>query len=348
MKRPGLIFDHSGLFTPQSCRADLFDSLLSPIHTLEMRNFLSAVFILMGVGISTAEAASQKVFQSGSAPNSCKLAKFVGGKWTLVNEREVNGRAITNITASQANADFSNFKYQNTWFATRNDCIKDGVGIAGGSLSDTSMSGSMPYYVELKLQKYLIMGSNTGASTTTSGSVVATADAYASSIGFEGRFGYRMKSGRVVFLDIASLSAGQNIAYSGAITGTPKVSDSILKVNVGYQITFTRSSLRPYFAGSLGYAKLSGTIVGDVATSGGGGTLGVAYSASGFDLAVEGGILEELSSHWSVVESLGFTYLSLSPKIDQSNASGIDPLNSLIIARGYSHLTLAVGARYSF
>jgi len=163
-------------------------------------------------------------------------------------------------------------------------------------------------------------------------------------VGFEGRFGYKLKSGKVLFLDLASLGANQNFAYSGNLSGSPKASDSIFKVVVGILIPFSHSSLHPYFGASLGFAKLSGTITGDVGI----GTIGVAYSASGFDLGIETGLVKEFNTHWSLVGSLGFTYLSLDPKTDQSNVLALFPTGASVLTRGYSHITVGVGARYSF
>jgi hypothetical protein len=311
------------------------------------------VSILFGLGITSAYAANSKSFHViEGVDKGCKVAKFSGGKWVANPEQDLNGQDITNVTPSKANAEFSNFKYLGNWYAAKSECIKDAEG--GGSADSSSGSdgyvdsGSLPKsFIDLKLQKYLVMGSNTAASSTLIGGTTIASDAYKSGVGFSGRYGMHWKENKYFILDVASFSATQdNVWTGGSTTGAPQTSDSILKINVGMQMAFSKPlfGLKPYVAGSLGYAKLTGKITGPVT----GGTLGVGYSASGFDLTVEGGLVKEFSPHWSGLFSLGFTYLSLSPKVDTTNLAQLYPLNSDMPKRGYSHLTAALGARYSF
>ena len=194
-----------------------------------------------------------------------------------------------------------------------------------------------------------MMGSNTGAVAAATVSGITTASsAYTSGIGFAGRFGYLWKNNKYFILDISDLSASQTITYTNAFTGTPQVSDTILKFNVGLQTPIFSPfwGLNPYASFLVGYAKLSGTFQGTVS----GGNLGVSYSAGSIDATLEAGITKEFSRHWDALFSVGFTYLSLSPTISQVNngaALGYT-VGSAMPSRGYSHLTAALGARYVF
>jgi hypothetical protein len=200
--------------------------------------------------------------------------------------------------------------------------------------------------VDLKIQKFLMLGSNTQTVMPTNANVTDVNDSYTSGVGFEGRFAYHWKDNKYFIFDLANLPASQAAAFTGTGgTGTPTISDSILTVNVGIQIPLIKPifGLKPYVAGALGYAKLSGTITGTVS----GAPLTIGYGASGFDLMIEGGLVKEFSPNWSAVGSLGFTYEGLSPTVNVTNLAAL-PLTTALAGRSYSHLTISFGGRYSF
>jgi hypothetical protein len=122
---------------------------------------------LVLVGITSAHAAGTKTFHSIEGnEKACKLAKFLGGKWLQSNEKDLDGQEVASVTQSKSNSDFSNFKFQNAWYAAKNDCLKDS-GSADLQTGDHSVSDAAPRYaIELKIQKTLLMGSGDSASTS--------------------------------------------------------------------------------------------------------------------------------------------------------------------------------------
>jgi hypothetical protein len=319
-------------------------------HTERMTKMNFAFAVGLVLGISSAQAATGKTFHAiDGVEKGCKVAKFAGGKWVQSDEKDLDGKDVTNVTPSKANAEFSNFKIDGNWFASKTDCLRDSE-----TASDaTAAPGSMPkYFVDLKGMIPMAIGTGNSATATTvtttnpATSTVETFDKYSDSLGIDGRFGYFWKENKYFILDIATFSGSQSATYTGTFAGAPKQSDSILTVDVGIQMPFVKPlfGLKPYVAGLLGYAKLTGTNTGTQNN----GTLTVGYSGSGFNVKIEGGLVKDFTPHISGVVSLSYNYLSLSPKYDVSNNTTLYPVGSATPSRGYSNIALALGARYSF
>ncbi len=303
----------------------------------------------MTLGTSAASAASMKAFQPSESPDHpCKLAKSVGGKWIQADGKELSGQQFA-ATVSKANAEFSNFKYSGTWYAVKTECLVDagGDGSSGESAPSGSSSG-MKYFVELRAQKYLMMGAGSGGGPN--GTAGQTNSPLTSSLGIGGRIGYYWRADRVLFVDVNTLKVAQTTTYAGSPSGTTLLSDSILMVNLGMMIPFQPSyfGLVPFAAASLGYSKLTETITGTLSP---GGSITIADNASTFNAKLEGGVTYPITRHLDGVFSLAFTYMSVGTKtITESNfvSDTTEVGDKLTNAIGYSHLTAALGIRYSF
>ena len=305
---------------------------------------ITPILLALTFGISMAQAAPMQVFHpSENADHPCKLAKSVGGKWILADGKELEGHEFAS-NVSKANGDFSNFKYNGTWYAVRTECLQE-AGSGGDSSSGSGPSAGKKYYVELRGQKYLMMGA--GASGGPSGTAGQALSPLVSGIGIGARLGYYWREDKVLFLDVNTLSAAQTTTFTGSTSGDLVSADSILTINIGYQMPFKSSyfGLVPYVAGSVGYAKYTETQSGTLSP---GGLTSFTYGTSTFDVKVEGGVTYSLTSHLDGVFNLAYTYLTIGTKTvtDSNIASSIGkPITNPI---GYSYLTTALGVRYSF
>ena len=289
-----------------------------------------------------------KEFHASDSPDHpCKLAKSVGGKWLVADGSELSGQQFA-ASVSKANGDFSNFKYNGTWYAVRTECLQDaGSGSSGSEGSADSSNAGKKYYAELRAQKYLMMGAGAGGGPN--GTAGQTNSPLASSLGIGARLGYYWKEDKIIFLDINTLSAAQTTTYVGSPSGTTAVADSILMINVGLQMPFktARFGFIPYVAGSLGYAKFTETFAGTLAP---GGAIAIADSASTFNVKLEGGGTYRFTQHLDGVLSLAYTYLNIANKnITASNypAPALQVGSSSPNSLGYSHLTVGFGIRYT-
>jgi hypothetical protein len=330
---------------------ETFDSLSLHIHTQFMsKSKIAFVFLCFGISTVVYAASATKTFHSlDGVDKGCKLAKFAAGKWTQVNEKDLSGQEVSSITPSKANGDFSNFKFQNAWYASKNECLKDSDSTSNDTPSDSVMSNAPKYAIDLKIQKTLLLGSGNSASPSgTLNGVTSSSTAYSSGFGFDGRFLYHWKDNKFLFLDISNIPMSLTTSYTSGATGTSTESDSLLMINVGVQVPLIKPifGLKPYVAGYLGYTKLTGTITGPVSTGGPIGNLAIAYSGGGYDLGAEAGLVKEFSPHWNGLASLGFTYVHVNSTVSQSNLI-YTPGDSGPI-HGYSHFTLGIGARYNF
>jgi hypothetical protein len=314
--------------------------------------YFTGMFLFLG--IATAHANSEKIFQSPDInQRACKLVKFSGGKWVATVENDVDGQKVSNVSQSKANAEYSNFKWQNIWFAAKSECIKDlatAKTISDESTADIQVKKHI--FISAEVSKFLMLGNNMGVTTyAPDAGITATSTAYSSDVGFGGRVGYEFNDHCSLIFDVSHFGGSQNIQIGGNYVGADEASENILKVNVGVQAPVFHPviwDLQPYVAALVGYAHLSGQITGPIQASGGpaGGTLGIGYSASGFDFVLEAGVSKEFATHWSALFNVGYNYLSFNPKINQTN--GVYPNGSTLNSKGYSNLGFSLGARYDF
>jgi outer membrane protein W len=260
----------------------------------------------------------------------CSLRKAVGTTWQVTPASEVGQDSFT-IQLSKANAAYSNFKYQGSWYAAKTECFKLSEGaVSAADESITSTGGGFKMqkgklFVEPKLSLYMMNGANTGGGTANG----VTVEKYSAGIGIAAKFGYYLTDHSDLFLELNKFGGSQRQTSGGVTTEN---ADSIFSVNVGYQYFFSKmGAFLPYGGIALGYNKLSQTITG-----------GFENSGSGIGFVLEGGAAYELSSKFALVGALNYTIMSFSELTP--TGSTIPIINTL----GYSHIGINIGGRYNF
>jgi|GEM_PF-3492548 len=264
----------------------------------------------------------------------CSLRKAVNGAWQIAPASEV-GQDSFPIIVSKANAAYSNFKYQGTWYAAKTECFQMSDSPADLGMSDAGTSGPGLHFVkggifvEPKLALAIMTGSGTSAGTTSS----ATIDKYSPSMGWAIKVGYNLTDHTDLFLEFNHF-AGKRAMSIPPITSTQE--DSVTSFNLGYQYFLsTTGTWLPYGALALGYNKLT-----DKITSSGG--TATEYSGSGLGFILEAGVLYDLSSKIALMGALNYTVMNFS-ELTQSGTSTTQQNTT-----GYSHLGINFGARYNF
>ena len=265
----------------------------------------------------------------------CSLRKAAGGSWQVVPPTEVGNDNFT-IQISKANAAYSNFKYQGSWYAAKTECFK--LSEAPSGSSDESVTSTTPgnfkmvkgkLFVEPKLSYYIMTGANTGGGTI--GTTVY--DKYKPGIGIAAKVGYYLSEHTDVFLEIATFSGSQSITDPAF---TNKLEDSVLSFNVGYQYFISKKgAFLPYGELAVGYNKLSQKMTSSVNGE-------TNYSGSGIGFILEGGALYELSEKISLLGAINYTVMSFSDLT--TSGTNFTRQNST----GYSHIGINLGARYNF
>jgi hypothetical protein len=268
----------------------------------------------------------------------CSLRKAAGGSWQVVPPTEVGSDNFT-IQISKANAAYSNFKYQGSWYAAKTECFKMSEAPSASSSSDESVVSTTPgsfhmtkgkFFVEPKFSFYMMNGTNMSGGTDPSGIVI---EKYKPGIGLAAKFGYYFNDHSDGFLEINKFSGSQSVTGGGLNTTK---NDSVLSFNLGYQYFISRKgSFLPYGELALGYNKLSQSLVvpGGTTTN---------YSGSGIGFILEAGTLYELSQSFALTGALNYTIMSFS-ELTQDGTTTPQTNTS-----GYSHLGINIGARYNF
>jgi outer membrane protein W len=294
--------------------------------------------------------------------DGCVLKKFVDKAFVLAPPEDVANENLT-LTPSRANAEYSNFKVRNSWYAAKTMCFEKFDATLDGSAPAQAMNGNNStanarsagqglaqkkgaVFAELRGNYVFLNGSSATATEVTSGTTTENISKAKSNIGGAARAGYDLSESSDLFLEAGfnTINQANTVTLSPSSTPSPgNLKDKIFSVNVGYQHFFAaRKKFNPFVTIAVGYNKLSGALLRYPEN--------ITYTGSSIGGYLEFGAVFSFNERWGLVGSVDYSVINFSnAKIDQTSDASTYPSGSTLAGTDNDGgIGINLGLRFQF